>query len=254
MIVLPTYDEFENLPRVIEALACERERTPFPGDVLVVDDGSPDDTGQLADRLAADRPWLHVLHRAAKEGLGQAYIAGFRWALDREYTHVLEMDCDFSHPPDAVPRLLVAATDADLVLGSRYVAGGAVQGWPMQRRVISRGGSLYARTWLGVGINDLTGGYKCFRRWVLESLELDAVHGQGYVFQIELTFRTLRLGGRVVEVPITFRDRTAGRSKMSLAIVIEAVWQVPMLRLRALTGRLDPSRRSTEQPAPLVPP
>jgi dolichol-phosphate mannosyltransferase len=239
LIVLPTYNERENLPWVIDALAGQRELAPMPGDVLVVDDGSPDGTGGLADDLAAAHDWVHVLHRTSKQGLGRAYVAGFRWALERDYSHILEMDCDLSHPPEAVPRLLRATEHADLVLGSRYVVGGGVQGWPLHRRVISRGGSLYARTWLGVKVSDLTGGYKCFRRWVLESLDLDGVHGAGYVFQIELTYRTLRMGGRVTEVPIIFTDRTLGESKMSTAIVLEAVWQVPVLRLRALGGRLE---------------
>jgi dolichol-phosphate mannosyltransferase len=239
LIVLPTYNELENLPRVIDALAGVREQAPFSGDVLVTDDGSPDGTGRLADDLARRHDWVHVLHRGAKQGLGRAYVAGFRWALERGYSHVLEMDCDLSHPPQAVPRMLEASRNADLVLGSRYVPGGGVVGWPLHRRIISRGGSFYARTWLGVNVSDLTGGYKCFRRWVLEALDLDAVHGQGYVFQIELTYRTLRMGGRVTEVPITFEDRTLGESKMSMAIVLEAVWQVPALRARALAGRLE---------------
>jgi dolichol-phosphate mannosyltransferase len=239
LIVLPTYNERENLPRVIDALEQIREHAPFSGDVLVADDGSPDGTGELADELTARHDWMHVLHRGAKQGLGRAYVAGFRWALERDYSHVLEMDCDLSHPPEAVPRMLAASEHADLVLGSRYVTGGGVVGWPLHRRVISRGGSLYARTWLGVNVADLTGGFKCFRRWVLESLDLDAVHGQGYVFQIELTYRTLRMGGRVIEVPITFEDRTLGESKMSMAIVMEAVWQVPALRARALRGGLE---------------
>jgi dolichol-phosphate mannosyltransferase len=239
VIVLPTYNERENLERVVEALAGAREQAPFTGDVLIVDDSSPDGTGALADDLASRNDWVHVLHRPAKQGLGQAYLGGFRWALEREYTHILEMDADLSHPPDAVPRLLAAAQDADLVLGSRYVPGGGVVGWPAHRRLISRGGSLYARTILGVGIHDLTGGYKCFRRRVLETIDLGSVHGQGYVFQIELTYRTLRMGGRVVEVPITFEDRTAGASKMTTAIVAEAVWKVPALRLRSLRAPLD---------------
>jgi len=243
LIVLPTYNERENLPRLIEALAEQRERTPMEGDVLVVDDSSPDGTGQVADGLAATHDWVHVLHRTAKQGLGRAYVAGFRWALERDYSHVLEMDCDLSHAPEAVPRLLAACEHADLVLGSRYVPGGGVEGWPLHRRVISRGGSLYARTWLGVRVSDLTGGYKCFRRWVLEALDLDAVHGAGYVFQIELTYGTLRMGGRVTEVPIVFCDRTVGESKMSTAIVLEAVWQVPVLRLRALGGKLETGGR-----------
>jgi len=239
VIVLPTYNERANLERVVEALEAVRGETPFAGDVLVVDDASPDGTGALADDLARRYDWVHVLHRPAKLGLGQAYVDGFRWALTRDYSHILEMDADLSHPPEALPRLLEAAADADLVLGSRYVAGGGVAGWPAHRRLISRAGSLYARTLLGVGIRDLTGGYKCFRRRVLETADLDGVHGQGYVFQIELTYRTLRMGGRVVEVPITFCDRTAGTSKMTPAIVAEAVWKVPALRIRAWRAPLD---------------
>jgi len=232
VIVLPTYNERDNLERVVEAIGAERARAPFPGDVLVVDDASPDGTGELADELAAGHDWLHVLHRPGKRGLGLAYVHGFRWALEHDYTHILEMDADLSHPPEAIPRLLEAAAGADLVLGSRYVPGGGVVGWPLHRRLISRGGSLYARTLLGVSVRDLTGGFKCFHRRVLENADLDSVHGQGYVFQIELTYRTLRMGGRVREVPITFCDRTAGTSKMTTAIVAEAVWKVPALRLR----------------------
>jgi dolichol-phosphate mannosyltransferase len=243
VIVLPTYNEQANLERVIEALAEVRTRTPFPGDVVVVDDSSPDGTGRLADELARRHEWMHVLHGPAKRGLGRAYLDGFRWALERDYSHILEMDADLSHPPEAVPRMLAAAADADLVLGSRYVAGGGIVGWPVHRRLISRGGSLYARTLLGVPIRDMTSGFKCFRRRVLESADLDSVHGQGYVFQIELTYRTLRMGGRVVEIPITFEDRTAGTSKMTTAIVAEAVWKVPALRLRARGARLDESLR-----------
>ena len=232
VIVLPTYNERDNLERVVEAIGVQRDRTPFPGDVLVVDDASPDGTGTLADELAARHDWVHVLHRPGKRGLGLAYVHGFRWALERDYTHILEMDADLSHPPEAIPRLLAAAADADLVLGSRYVPGGGVVGWPAHRRLVSRGGSLYARTMLGVSVRDLTGGFKCFHRRVLENADLDSVHGQGYVFQIELTYRTLRMGGRVREVPIVFCDRMAGTSKMTLGIVSEAVWKVPVLRLR----------------------
>jgi dolichol-phosphate mannosyltransferase len=239
LIVLPTYDERDNLPRVVAAIEGLLDELPFSGDVLVVDDASPDGTGEVADGLAAGRPWLHVMHRDAKDGLGQAYVAGFRWALERSYTHVLEMDSDLSHPPGALPRLLAASEHADLVLGSRYVPGGGVEGWPASRRFISRGGCLYAQMLLGVGIRDLTGGYKVFRRWVLEQLDLEHVHANGYAFQIELTYRTLRMGGRVVEVPITFADRTEGASKMSRQIVLEAVWKVPLLRLRALRGKLE---------------
>jgi dolichol-phosphate mannosyltransferase len=238
LIVLPTYDERENLPRMIDALAAIRDQVPMPGEVLVVDDGSPDGTGQLADQLAARHDWLHVLHRPGKQGLGRAYLAGFEWGLQRPFSHIIEMDCDLSHPVSALPAMLEASQHADLVLGSRYTAGGGVDGWPLHRRVISRGGCTYARMVLGVPIHDLTGGFKCFRRWVLESLDLSHVRAGGYAFQIELTYRTLRMGGRVVELPITFTDRAYGESKMSRAIVLEAVREVPALRLRALRGAL----------------
>jgi dolichol-phosphate mannosyltransferase len=249
LIVLPTYNERENLARMVEALEAVRPSTPFDGDALIVDDSSPDGTGGLADELAADRDWLHVMHRAAKEGLGPAYLAGFGWALDRPYTHILEMDCDLSHPPDRLPAMLEAAADADLVLGSRYVDGGGVEGWPLSRKVISRGGCTYARLILGVPIRDLTGGYKCFRRWVLEQLDLRDVHAGGYAFQIELTYRTLRMGGRVVELPIIFTDRMAGQSKMSRSIVLEAVREVPALRLRAIVGKLKENPGGERRPS-----
>jgi dolichol-phosphate mannosyltransferase len=252
LIVLPTYEERDNLPRVVEQIEAVRPALPFDGDVLVVDDSSPDGTGDLADELAAERPWMHVLHRPRKDGLGPAYVAGFGWALEREYSHVLEMDCDLSHPPAALPAMLEASRHADLVLGSRYVAGGGVEGWPASRRVISRGGCLYARTVLGVRLHDLTGGFKCFRRWVLESLDLSDVHAGGYAFQIELTYRALRLGARIVEVPIVFTDRRLGRSKMSRDIVVETVWKVPWLRLRAVRGQLG-ERPGRIPRAPLVP-
>jgi dolichol-phosphate mannosyltransferase len=238
LIVLPTYDERENLPRMVEALEAVRARMPFAGEVLVVDDNSPDGTGRLADDLAGRHDWLSVLHRPGKQGLGRAYLAGFDWALQRPYSHIVEMDSDLSHPVTALPAMLTAAEHADLVLGSRYTPGGGVDGWPLSRRLISRGGCGYARRILGVDVRDLTGGFKCFRRWVLESLDLSDVRAGGYAFQIELTYRTLRMGGRVVELPITFVDRTYGESKMSRAIVLEAVHQVPALRLRALRGRL----------------
>ena len=252
LIVLPTYEERDNLPRVVEQIEAVRPALPFDGDVLVVDDSSPDGTGELADELAAGRPWMHVLHRPHKEGLGPAYVAGFGWALERDYSHILEMDCDLSHPPAALPAMLEASRHADLVLGSRYVAGGGVEGWPASRRAISRGGCLYARTVLGVRLHDLTGGFKCFRRWVLESLDLSDVHAGGYAFQIELTYRALRIGARIVEVPIVFTDRSLGRSKMSRDIVVEAVWKVPWLRLRALRGQLG-ERPGRIPRAPLVP-
>jgi dolichol-phosphate mannosyltransferase len=239
LLCLPTYDERENLESMIAALGSVRERTPISGDVLVIDDNSPDGTGAIADELAHDRPWLHVLHRPVKQGLGRAYLAGFRWALEHDYAYVLEMDCDFSHDPESVPSLLDAAIGgADLVLGSRYVAGGGVRDWGLSRRVISAGGCLYARTILGVQVRDLTGGFKCFRRAVLERIPLDAVDAQGYMFQIEMTYRALRDGFRVVEVPITFADRRLGGSKMSRRIVLEAVRRVPELRLAAFRKRL----------------
>jgi dolichol-phosphate mannosyltransferase len=232
VVCLPTYNERENLGPMLRALAGKGVR------VLVIDDNSPDGTGQLADRLAQDLDYVSVLHRPAKEGLGPAYIAGFRRALADGAELVLEMDCDFSHDPSDVPRLVAAAGDADVVLGSRYVAGGGVRNWGLLRRFISAGGSWYARVLLGIPVRDLTGGFKCYRRRVLEAIDLDAVHSKGYAFQIETTYRALRAGFRVVEVPITFADREDGVSKMSRAIVAEAIWKVPSLRLAALTGRL----------------
>jgi dolichol-phosphate mannosyltransferase len=206
--------------------------------VLVIDDGSPDGTGEIADRLARDHVRVAVLHRTAKEGLGPAYLAGFRRALADGAELVLEMDCDFSHDPDDVPRLIAAATDADLVLGSRYVKGGRIENWGTGRRFVSRAGSLYAQVLLASRVRDLTGGFKCYRRQVLERIDLDAVASRGYAFQIETTYRALRAGFRVVEVPIRFIDREVGGSKMSRAIVLEAIWKVPALRLAALTGKL----------------
>jgi dolichol-phosphate mannosyltransferase len=233
VVCLPTYNERENLERMVEALADKGVS------VLVIDDNSPDGTGELADRLAAQHDHVEVLHRPRKEGLGPAYLAGFAQALaDPEVELVLEMDADFSHNPDDVPRLIAAAKDADLVLGSRYVKGGSIGSWGALRRFVSAGGSLYARILLGVPVHDLTGGFKCFHRRVLETLDLAAVDSRGYAFQIETTYRTLRAGFRVVEVPITFVDREHGGSKMSRTIVLEAIWKVPVLRLRALTGRL----------------
>lgn len=233
VICLPTYNERENLPRVLDALE------PFGAEVLVIDDNSPDGTGDLADRLAAARDWVSVLHRERKEGLGPAYLAGFRRALSGDAEYVLEMDADLSHDPEAVPRLIEACVNgADVALGSRYVEGGGTENWGRGRRLVSAGGSLYARTLLGVDIHDLTGGFKCFRRAVLEQIDLGAVTSKGYAFQIELTYRALRAGFRVVEVPIVFVDRTHGKSKMSRTIFLEAVARVPLLRLAALTRRL----------------
>ena len=229
---MPTYNERENLERMLDALADKGVS------VLVIDDNSPDGTGELADRLAAGHSHVEVLHRLRKEGLGPAYLAGFRRALAEGAELVLEMDADFSHDPADVPRLVAAASDADLVLGSRYVEDGAVGNWGHIRRFVSSGGSWYARVLLGVEVRDMTCGFRCYRRAVLETLDLDAIASQGYVFQIESTYRTLRAGFRVVEVPITFVDREHGGSKMSRSIVLEAIWKVPMLRLRAMTGRL----------------
>ena len=235
-VCLPTYNELENLEPMVRALAGVLRE----GDrVLVVDDASPDGTGELADRLAAELPFVSVLHRASKEGLGPAYIAGFRRALAEGAELVLEMDCDFSHDPAAVPSLIAAAENgADLVLGSRYVAGGSIPNWGAVRRFVSLGGNLYAQIMLGSRLRDLTGGFKCFRARVLETIDLDAIGAKGYAFQIETTYRVVRAGFRVVEVPISFSDREHGHSKMSRAIVAEAIWQVPLLRLRALRGQL----------------
>jgi dolichol-phosphate mannosyltransferase len=231
-VCLPTYNERENLEPMVRALVAHGVR------VLVIDDSSPDGTGELADRLAAELDEVDVLHRPRKEGLGPAYLAGFRRALADGAELVLEMDCDFSHDPADLPRLIAAAADADLVLGSRYVEGGGVENWGLLRRFVSAGGSLYARVLLGLRVRDLTGGFKCFRRTALEALDLEAVAAKGYAFQIELTYRAIRRGLRVVEVPITFVDRQTGHSKMSRTIFLEAVWRVPLLRLRALRGRL----------------
>jgi len=207
--------------------------------VLVIDDNSPDGTGELADRLAAELDYVGVLHRQVKEGLGPAYLAGFRRALAGDAELVLEMDCDFSHDPADVPRLIAAVeAGADLALGSRYVEGGAVRNWGLLRRIVSEGGSFYARVLLGTNVRDLTGGFKCYRRRVLETIDLNAIHSKGYAFQIETTYRALRAGFRVVEVPITFADREVGGSKMSKAIVAEAIWKVPALRLDALRSKL----------------
>jgi len=235
LICLPTYNERENLESMLRALGG----LGLEGlEVLVIDDSSPDGTGEIADRLAAELDWVHVLHRERKEGLGPAYLAGFRRALELGADLVFEMDCDFSHDPAAVPRLAEAAERADLVLGSRYVEGGGTRNWGLVRRFISRGGSLYAQVLLQLGIRDLTGGFKCYRRRVLETIDLEAIHSRGYAFQIETTYRAIRAGFSVVEVPITFADREVGGSKMSKTIVLEAIWKVPALRLRALTHRL----------------
>jgi dolichol-phosphate mannosyltransferase len=222
LVVIPTYNEAENLEPVIARL-----RTAVPeADVLVVDDGSPDGTGDIADRLAAADPSVHVLHRSHKAGLGAAYIAGFRWALADGYDVAVEMDSDGSHAPEELPRLLTALREADLVIGSRWVPGGQIRNWPLYRQIISIGGSTYARVLLRFPVRDSTSGYRAFRRQVLEELKLDEVASQGYCFQIDLAWKTWRSGFRVREVPITFTEREIGRSKMSRAIVVEALWRV----------------------------
>jgi dolichol-phosphate mannosyltransferase len=228
-LILPTYNEAENIAPFVEAVQAE---LPPGARVLIVDDSSPDGTGEIADRLAAEREGVRVLHRPLREGLGPAYVAGFREALAAGAGLILEMDSDFSHEPSYLPRLLEAMEGADLAIGSRYVDGGGVGDWGAMRRAISRGGSAYARVVLGVPVADLTGGFKCFRREVLEAIDLDAVQAKGYAFQVELTYRAVQRGFRVVEVPIVFRDRRVGSSKMSRAIVAEAIWRVPLLRLR----------------------
>jgi dolichol-phosphate mannosyltransferase len=231
-LILPTYNEAENLERIVRAaLPRLAEATP-DHHVLVVDDGSPDGTGEIADRLAAELPAVEVLHRTAKEGLGRAYLAGFEHALSHGAALVMEMDADFSHDPADLPRLIRAASDADLVLGSRYVRGGGVENWGLFRRALSRGGSLYARLLLGVPVHDLTGGFKCFRRETLVGIDYRDTHADGYGFQIELTYRAFKKGYRVKEIPIVFRDREAGTSKMTARIAMEAIWKVPALRFR----------------------
>jgi dolichol-phosphate mannosyltransferase len=230
-VCLPTYNERENLESMVDRLG---EVLGDEGVVLVIDDNSPDGTGEIADRLAGERSWVHVLHRARKEGLGPAYLDGFRRALELGADLIFEMDCDFSHDPADVPRLAASTENADLVIGSRYVPSGGTRNWGLLRRFISRGGSLYAQVLLGVPVRDLTGGFKCYRRPVLETIDLDAIDSKGYAFQIETTYRTIKAGFRVVEVPIVFTDREVGGSKMSKAIVLEAVWKVPALRLARL--------------------
>jgi dolichol-phosphate mannosyltransferase len=228
-LVLPTYDEAENVEAIVRAAL---EQLPDSSRVLIVDDSSPDGTGRIADALAADDYRIEVIHRPLKEGLGRAYVEGFRRALARGAELIAQMDADFSHDPADLPRLIAAASDADLVLGSRYVAGGNVEDWGTVRRLISRGGSVYARRVLGVEVRDLTGGFKVFRREILERLELESISASGYAFQVETTYRAIRAGARVREVPIVFRDRLRGRSKMTGRIVVEAAWRVPVMRLR----------------------
>jgi dolichol-phosphate mannosyltransferase len=232
-LVLPTYNEASNLEPIVDAA---RERLAPPRHLLVVDDSSPDGTGEIADRLATAHPDVSVLHRPRKRGLGPAYVAGFREALAGGADLIAQMDADLSHDPADLPRLLAAAGEADLALGSRYVPGGGVEEWGPLRRFVSRAGCAYARTLLGVGVHDLTGGFKVFRRTVLEAIDLDSISTSGYAFQVETTYRAIRAGFSVVEVPIVFRDRRVGESKMSKRIVLEAAWRVPAMRMDLARG------------------
>jgi dolichol-phosphate mannosyltransferase len=238
VICVPTYNERDNVEPIVRALGRVFAAHELDGHVLVIDDNSPDGTGAAAERLAAELPWVRVLLRARKEGLGPAYLDGFRRALADGADLVMEMDADFSHDPEDVPRLVRAAGEADLAIGSRYVRGGGVRNWGPVRRAVSRGGCLYAQALLGLPVKDLTAGFKCYRRAVLEAIDLEAVHSKGYAFQIETTYRAARAGFRVAEVPVVFADREEGASKMSRAIVLEAVLKVPALRLAAALGRL----------------
>lgn len=234
-LILPTYNESENIEAIVTASAQTLAAcSPDGFRILIVDDGSPDGTGQIGDRLASERSEVEVLHRTSREGLGPAYLAGFAHALSSGAGYVMEMDSDFSHSPADLARLLSAVRDggADLALGSRYVPGGGIENWSASRRIISRGGSLYARLILSLPVNDLTGGFKCFRADVLRAIDLPSVTARGYAFQIELTYRAIGRGFKVVEVPIVFRDRVAGTSKMSWQITAEAAWLVPAMRLR----------------------
>jgi dolichol-phosphate mannosyltransferase len=228
-LVIPTYNESANVEAIVEAVL---EALPSSRRVLIVDDSSPDGTGRIADELAAAHEDVAVMHRPGKEGLGPAYVAGFHQALAGGAELIAQMDADFSHDPKDLPRLLEAAEDADLVLGSRYVDGGGVTDWGPARRAVSRWGSAYARVALGIGVHDLTGGFKVFRRGVLEAIDLESLASLGYAFQVETTFRAIKAGFRVVEVPIVFRDRRVGASKMTGGIVLEAAWRVPTMRLR----------------------
>jgi dolichol-phosphate mannosyltransferase len=245
-LILPTYNEAENLEPLVRAALPELKRSGHPHKLLVVDDNSPDGTGRIADRLAEELDPVEVLHRARKEGLGRAYLEGFRLALGRGAGLLLEMDSDFSHDPADLPRLIAASETADLVLGSRYVPGGGITDWGPLRRGLSRGGSWYARVLLSLPVRDLTGGFKCFRSEVLETLDLDGVHADGYGFQIELTYRAVKAGFSVTEVPILFRERRVGRSKMTARIAIEAVWKVPALRFRRVPSPQSPVPRGEE--------
>jgi len=234
LVVIPTYNEIKNLPRIVPEVLRQDPRI----EVLVVDDGSPDGTGELADRMGAEDRRIHCLHRTAKEGLGKAYLAGFRWALEHDYDYILEMDADFSHDPKYLATFLSEIEDADLVIGSRYKTGVNVINWPMSRLILSYGANIYARWITGLPLSDSTGGFKCFRRSVLATLELGRVRSNGYAFQIEMSFRASKRGFRLKEIPIVFVDRVEGQSKMNKKIVREAIWMVWWLRLRSMVGKL----------------
>jgi dolichol-phosphate mannosyltransferase len=238
VICLPTYNERANLEPIARRLGDVLADLDAEPRVLVIDDSSPDGTGELADRLSGELPFVSVLHRTRKVGLGPAYVAGFRWALERDADRIVQMDCDFSHDPADVPRLVAASEDAGLALGSRYVEGGGTKNWGRGRRAISRFGSFYARTILGLPVRDLTGGFKCWHREALEALPLERIRTKGYAFQIETTYRAIRAGFEVAEIPIVFAERRAGGSKMTRGIVLEAVAAVPELRIRAALNRL----------------
>jgi len=234
LVVVPTYNELENLPQIVPAILAQDARL----DVLVVDDGSPDGTGAVADEFAARDPRVHVLHRPLKQGLGRAYLAGFAWALEREYAWVFEMDADFSHDPKNLPRFIDATSDADLVVGSRYASGVNVINWPMSRLLLSWFANKYARWITRLPLTDATGGFKCFRREVLAAMPFEKVRSNGYAFQIEISYRAWRKGFRLKELPIIFTDRMEGRSKMNRRIVVEAIWMVWWLRVQGLLRRL----------------
>jgi dolichol-phosphate mannosyltransferase len=245
LVIVPTYNERENLPRLTPAILGQGEDYHL----LIVDDNSPDGTGQVADELAAANPRVNVIHRDGKRGLGTAYVAGFKWALERGYDYVFEMDADFSHDPDDLPRLLAGAMRGDCAVGSRWVPGGGTENWSLLRTLISRGGSLYAKLILGVPVNDLTSGFKCFASYVLRNLDLDSIQSNGYGFQVEVNFRCHRLGYRIVEVPIKFVDRRVGESKMSAGIVVEAAGVVWRLRLHGTQrGDAPPAKYSKLPP------
>ena len=246
LVIIPTYQERENLPLIV---ARVRAATPDVH-LLVADDNSPDGTGRIADELAAADDHVHVLHRAGKEGLGAAYVAGFRWALDAGYDVVVEMDADGSHQPELLPSLLAALETADVVLGSRWVAGGQVRNWPKSREILSRGANLYARIMLGIPLRDATGGYRAYRAKVLRSFDLDTVRSQGYCFQVDLALRSLRRGFRVVEVPIVFVERELGASKMSRTIVVEAFWRVTVWGIQGWTRKASHTAGGSRRGSP----